>query len=92
MVPTTGPVERVLNPGRKGTGHAWAYLPDQAEAMVRLLEHRDKLAAFEVFNFGGSWFEDNREFAEAIRTAADKPKAAIYGFPWLVTRFMAPFT
>lgn len=91
LVPTSGPVKRVFDPGRKGVGHAWAYLPDLAETMVRLLERRDELPDFDVFNFGGSWFEDNREFAEAIRTAADTPKAAIYGFPWPVTRLLAPF-
>jgi nucleoside-diphosphate-sugar epimerase len=91
MVPTPGPVKRVFNPARAGVGHAWAYLPDLAETMVRLLERRDELAAFETFQFGGTWVTDNRAFAEAIRLAAGRPKAPIYPFPWAVVHAMAPF-
>ena len=60
MVPTPGPVKRVFDPARAGIGHAWAYLPDLAETMVRLLERRDALAAFDSFQFGGTWLDDNR--------------------------------
>jgi nucleoside-diphosphate-sugar epimerase len=91
MVPTTGPVKRVFNPARAGVGHAWAYLPDLAETMVRLLARRDELAAFETFHFGGSWVNDNRTFAEAIRSAAGRPKSPIYPFPWAAVHAMAPF-
>jgi nucleoside-diphosphate-sugar epimerase len=91
MVPTPGPVKRVFNPARAGTGHAWAYLPDLAETMVRLLERRAALPAFETFQFGGTWVDDNRTFAEAIRQAAGKPTAPIYPFPWPVVHAMAPF-
>ncbi|PCD04805.1 hypothetical protein COC42_08550 [Sphingomonas spermidinifaciens] len=91
MVPTLGPVKRVFNPARAGTGHAWAYLPDLAETMVRLLERRDALPAFDSFQFGGTWVDDNRAFAESIRQAAGKPNAPIYPFPWPVVQAMAPF-
>jgi len=91
MVPTAGPVKRVFNPARAGVGHAWAYLPDLAETMVRLLERRDELAAFDTFQFGGTWAQDNRVFAEAIRLAARRPRAAIYPFPWAIVHALAPF-
>ncbi|WP_158913526.1 NAD-dependent epimerase/dehydratase family protein [Caulobacter sp. S45] len=91
MVPTPGPVKRIFNPARAGVGHAWAYVPDLAETMVRLLERRDALADFDVFHFAGCWFDDNREFAEAIRGAAGRPQAPIYPFPWPVVHALAPF-
>ncbi len=81
MLPMPGPVKRVFAPGRAGIGHAWAYLPDPAETMVRLLEREDELADFEVFPFGGSWFEDNRAFADAIRRAAGRSGAPRHRFP-----------
>jgi nucleoside-diphosphate-sugar epimerase len=91
MVPTTGPLKRVFNPARAGVGHAWAYLPDLAETMARLLERRDEIADFESFHFGGTWVEDNRDFAEAIRLAAGRPGAPIYPFPWPLVHALAPF-
>lgn len=91
MVPTAGPLKRVFNPGRVGAGHAWAYLPDLAETMARLLERRNELADFDAFHFAGSWFDDNRAFADAIRKAAGRPAAPIYRFPWPVVHALAPF-
>jgi nucleoside-diphosphate-sugar epimerase len=91
MVPTTGPLKRVFDPARAGVGHAWAYLPDLAETMVRLLERRNELPDFDTFHFGGAWVEDNRTFAEAIRLAAGRPGAPIYPFPWALVHAAAPF-
>jgi len=91
MVPTAGPVRRIFNPARAGVGHSWAYLPDLAETMVRLLERRDDLADFDSFQFGGTWVDDNRAFADAIRVAAGRPRAPIYPFPWPVVHALAPF-
>jgi nucleoside-diphosphate-sugar epimerase len=91
MVLTVGPVRRVLNPAGRGVGHSWAYLPDLAETMTQLLERRDELADFDTFQFGGTWAEDNRAFADAIRQAAGRPSAPIYPFPWPVVHALAPF-
>ncbi|WP_157216673.1 NAD-dependent epimerase/dehydratase family protein [Flavisphingomonas formosensis] len=91
MVPTAGPVKRVFNPARAGVGHGWAYLPDLAETMVRLLERRDELTDFDCFQFGGTWVDDNRAFAEAVRQAAGCPAAPIYPFPWPIVHAIAPF-
>ena len=91
MLLLPGPVKRVFNPGRAGVGHAWAYLPDLAETMVRLIEREDEFADFEVFHFGGTWVEDNRAFADAVRRAAGRPEAPIYRFPWPMVHALAPF-
>ena len=91
MLLTPGPVKRVFNPARPGVGHAWAYLPDLAETMVRLLERGEALADFDTFHFAGCWFEDNRELAEAIRRAADRPQAPIHPFPWPLVHALGPF-
>ncbi|MCT8002809.1 hypothetical protein NZL82_13085 [Sphingomonas sanguinis] len=66
-------------------------MPDLAETMVRLLERRDELADFDRFQFGGTWVDDNRAFAEAIRRAVGNPGAPIYPLPWPVVHAIAPF-
>lgn len=91
MLLTPGRVKRVFNPARPGVGHAWAYVPDLAETMVRVLEQGDALADFDVFHFAGCWFDDNRELAEAIRRAAGRPDAPIHPFPWTLVHALGPF-
>lgn len=91
MLPMPGPVKRLFNPARVGIGHAWAYLPDLAETMVQLLERREALADFDIFHFAGCWFDDNRDFADAIRRAAGRPHAPVHGFPWAMVHALAPF-
>lgn len=85
------PVKSVTWPGRKGVGHAWAYLPDYGEAVARLVDQDETLAAFETFHFAGHWFEDGRDLAEEVRLAAGMPDAPIRGFPWPVLRVLSPF-
>ncbi len=50
-----GRVASVYRPGP--AGHAFAYLPDMAEAMGRLVDRESELADFEVFHFAGHWLE-----------------------------------
>ncbi|HEY3253229.1 MAG TPA: SDR family NAD(P)-dependent oxidoreductase, partial [Polyangiaceae bacterium] len=64
------PVRWLSYPGKREVGHAWAYLPDLAETIVRLLEREAELAPFEVFHFEGHWFERGVEIAEATRRVA----------------------
>ena len=85
------PVKSVTWPGRAGVGHAWAYLPDYGEAVARLVEQDARMAAFETFHFAGHWFEDGRDFAEAIRAAAGVPDAPIRRFPWWLIQGLSPF-
>lgn len=78
-------------PGKPEIGHSWAYLPDLAETIVRLLERAAELGAFEVFHFKGHWFERGMTMAEATRRAAEKPAAPIRRFPWFAIVLLAPF-
>ncbi len=84
-------VRSVTYPGKREAGHAWAYLPDLAATIVRLAERDADMAAFEVFNFGGHWFERGVALAEATRRAADVPNAPIRRFPWFLIYLLAPF-
>ncbi len=45
------PSASVSYPGTLRVGHAWAYLPDLAEAMLRLVERGDALGPFATFSF-----------------------------------------
>ncbi|HET7267893.1 MAG TPA: NAD-dependent epimerase/dehydratase family protein [Oleiagrimonas sp.] len=46
-------VRKVLYPGPLDIRHAWAYQPDVAEALARLLDAADTLPAFARFHFSG---------------------------------------
>ena len=81
----------VTYPGEREVGHDWAYLPDVAETMARLVERGDELAPFEVFHFEGHWFERGVELADATRRAAGVPSAAIRRFPWFFVYLLSPF-
>ncbi len=83
-------VRSVIYPGAKEVGHAWAYLPDVAETIARLLERESELNGFEIFNFGGHYFENGIEMAEAILLAAKVPKAPIKKLPWFVLYAASP--
>ncbi len=91
MVRKGRPLRSVMNPGRPGVGHAWAYMPDVAETMVRLLERGDALEDFAVFHFGGHWLEDNREMSEAALRVAGQPGGSVRRFPWWAMVAIAPF-
>jgi nucleoside-diphosphate-sugar epimerase len=85
------PVSAITLPGRPGVGHAWAYLPDLAEAMVRLVEQEDRLAAFDSFHFAGHWDADGMAMAAAIRRVTGKADLPLRRFPWLLARLASPF-
>jgi nucleoside-diphosphate-sugar epimerase len=59
---------RLTWPGPLDCVHEWAYLPDYAQALVRLTEARDRLAPFAAFGFAGHAVT-GREFAAAIARA-----------------------
>jgi nucleoside-diphosphate-sugar epimerase len=85
------PVRAVTYPGKPAVGHAWAYLPDLAETIVSLLERQADLQPFEVFHFGGHWFDRGITMAEETRRAAGVPEAPIRRFPWFAIYVLAPF-
>jgi nucleoside-diphosphate-sugar epimerase len=75
------PVRSILYPGRPDVGHAWAYLPDVAATIAQLLFREAELADFDVFHFGGHWFEPGIEMAHAIQRAVGEPYPPIRRFP-----------
>ncbi|QGM44651.1 NAD-dependent epimerase/dehydratase family protein [Methylocystis heyeri] len=78
-------------PGRFDVGHAWAYLPDLAEAMTRLIEIEASLPAWEAVHFGGHWVEPGVEMAEAVRRALGG-RGAVRPLPWLPFRLLSPLS
>lgn len=90
MIKPGQPVKRVVYPGTFKAGHSWAYLPDLADTVCRLLDIEESLAAFESFHFGGHWFEHGVDFADAIRRAGEAPGAPIAAMSWLPLRLAAP--
>jgi nucleoside-diphosphate-sugar epimerase len=89
VVKPGAPVKSVTEPVAKGLAHAWAYLPDLAETMARLLDRADRLSAFEVFHFGGhllAW----GEMAASVRRVTNQPKLPVMGFPWWLITALSP--
>jgi nucleoside-diphosphate-sugar epimerase len=92
MVRPGRPVRAVIYPGRRDVGHAFAYLPDLASAVARLVAIESRLGAFEVVHFAGHWLERGGEMAEAIRRVAGVPRAPILPFPASLLYLGAPFS
>jgi nucleoside-diphosphate-sugar epimerase len=91
MVKPGKPVTAITYPGKRGVGHQWAYLPDVAETVVRLLEKSDALDRFAVFHMEGHWDEDGTKMIAAIRKAAGRLDITVRSLPWLVIRLLSPF-
>jgi nucleoside-diphosphate-sugar epimerase len=85
------PVARMTYPGAAGIGHQWAYLPDVAETMVRLLERSADLEPFAVFHMQGHWDADGTEMVEAVRRNAGNPGIKVARMPWGLMRLASPF-
>ncbi|NOW44020.1 nucleoside-diphosphate-sugar epimerase [Novosphingobium sp. SG751A] len=78
----------IRNPGSRGVGHQWAYLPDVAETMVRLLERAD-LPAFGSFHMEGHWDHDGRQMVQTIARVLGDPVVPIRPLPWWLLRVAA---
>jgi nucleoside-diphosphate-sugar epimerase len=91
MVPPGKPVKSVTYPGPQVVGHSWAYLPDLAEAVARLVALDETLPAFETVHFQGHWLEQGAEIAHAVRRVTGRPDLPIRRFPWPVIHLTAPF-
>ena len=85
------PVSSIPYPGRRGVGHAWAYLPDLAETMAQLVESESTLRPFETFHFAGHWDADGTQMIRAIQAAAGNPNIAVRSFPWPLVTLLSPF-
>ena len=84
------PVRSVTYPGDPEIGHCWAYLPDVARAMARLIDVERNLAPHETFNFGGHWLARGGDMAEAILKVSGRPDGPVRPFPWWFLRLASP--
>lgn len=80
----------IRNPSKPGVGHQWAYLPDLAETMVRLMEQRG-LPPFARFHMGGHWDPDGRLMVGAIVRALGHPGVSVARLPWWAVSMAAWF-
>lgn len=88
------PVGLVLQPGRAGVGHQWAYLPDLARTIVLLLGQRVTLAPFARFHMAGHWDADGTQMVASILRIAREHglKPRTWPLPWPAMRLAAPFS
>jgi nucleoside-diphosphate-sugar epimerase len=84
------PPSSISDPGRRGLGHQWAYLPDVAETMARLADREKTLAAFEIVHMDGHWDGDGSQMIRAIRAAVGDPALPVRAFPWWLVTLAAP--
>jgi nucleoside-diphosphate-sugar epimerase len=84
------PVSTITYPGLPRLGHQWAYLPDVAETMVRLLEKADELEAFAVFHMEGHWDADGTQMIDAIRRSVGNPGIKVRRMPWRLMQLASP--
>lgn len=84
------PVTSITNPGAPGVGHQWAYLPDVAETMVRLVDRDADLPAFAMFHMDGHWDPDGNMLTDSVRRVVGKPDLRARRFPWWLLRAAAP--
>lgn len=84
------PVTRILYPGKRGVGHQWAYLPDVAETMIRLVEREQELADFASYHMEGHWDGDGSAMVAAIGRAVGKPAPRVSAFPWWFAALASP--
>lgn len=89
MIKPNQAVTRLMHPG-KGVGHSWAYLPDLAEAFVRLLEREQDLQPFERLQFEGVWDSDGNALASAIERVVGRT-VAVRQFPWWLMKLAQLF-
>src|SRR5450830_1528900 len=79
-------------PGKPGIGHQWAYMPDVALTMLRLLEQEERLETFATFHMRGHWdAEGTRMVSSILRMGAD-PHVTTRAFPWWAIPLIAPFS
>jgi nucleoside-diphosphate-sugar epimerase len=91
MVRARGRSSWVFYPGPRDVGHAWAYLPDLAETMVRLIMCESVMSNYEVFHFRGHWFERGAELAQHVCRERGINQRMVLPFPWWAVRMGAPF-
>ncbi|HEY0800456.1 MAG TPA: NAD(P)H-binding protein [Steroidobacteraceae bacterium] len=91
LVRSSGRLRSVFYPGPADVGHSWAYLPDLAESMVRLIECERPMAVYEVLHFRGHWFDRGVEIAERVCRLHGMNTRQIKPFPWWAIKLASPF-
>lgn len=84
------PLGTISYPGKKGIAHQWAYLPDVAETMIRLVERAAELPAFAVYHMRGFVDDDGTKMIAAIRRAAGSDGLPARAFPWWLLTLASP--
>lgn len=90
MVRAGRPLTRMSLPSAPGVGHSWAYLPDVAETMVRLLSLGARLPVFARYHMRGVWDEDGTILLDAARRVTGRPVSGRH-LPWWALKLAAPF-
>ena len=90
LVSAGKPVTSVTYPSRAGIGHQWAYVPDVAETMIRLVERGDRLPAFAVYHMQGFFDGDGRGMISAVERVVGR-RVKVRKFPWWILPLAAPF-
>ncbi|NRP73898.1 hypothetical protein ILFOPFJJ_04816 [Ensifer psoraleae] len=85
------PLTAISYPGEKGSAHQWAYLPDVAETMIRLIERAESLPPFAAYHMRGFFDDDGTKMIAAIRRAVGKPDLKVKRFPWWLVTLASPF-
>lgn len=83
------PLKAVSLPGPANITHAWAYLPDFAESIVRLVELEADLPDFAVFNHAGHQVTGG-QMADAIERVSGR-KLVRKSVPWFAMAAVSPF-
>jgi len=86
-----GRVRSVAASGPVAVGHAYAYLPDLAETLARLLDREAELADVEAFHFTGHWLARGDEIAASIRRVTGDAAIPIRPFPYPLIYALSPF-
>jgi nucleoside-diphosphate-sugar epimerase len=91
MIRARDRVRSVFYPGPPEVGHSWAYLPDLAETMARLIECGHPMRDYEVFHFRGHWLERGVQMAEEVCRVRGMSGRRITPFPWWAIKLASPF-
>ncbi|WP_404713637.1 NAD-dependent epimerase/dehydratase family protein [Sphingomonas sp. MMS24-J13] len=83
-------LDAITYPGRKGVGHGWAYLPDAAETIARLLDREGELDRFARFHFAGLWDSDGTAMTDTIASVLGRP-IRVKPLPWFLLRMAGLF-
>lgn len=79
---------RVIYPGNPDLAHAWAYLPDLAQAFVAVAARREQLQGHRRLHFAGHTMTGHL-LADALSEAAQRP-LKLGRLPWGLMRLAAP--